>query len=339
MTSVLASPAATPVILVVDDVPANRELLEGYLTDLGYEVRQAGDGQEALQAIDAEEPDLVLLDIQMPRLDGLSVCRAIKQHSRLRLVPVVLITALGDRATMLAGLEAGADDFLPKPFDAQELLIRTKVLLKERLLNKKLDATETVLVAFARAVEARDLYTIHHADRVGRMAREIARSAGVVPQDLAFIYQGAILHDLGKIAVPDMVLKKEGPLSDDEWALMRTHSEVGERICAPLRSTSDFLPLIRHHHERVDGAGYPDHLVGAAIPFGARIVAIADAFDAMLSDRPYRPGLGREESLRRLRAGAGTQWDAALVEIFTGLVDSRLFDDLVAEASPVGADR
>lgn len=329
--------ARRPVVLVVDDLEVNRELLEGYLEDR-YDVRQARDGYEALDAIEAEEPDLIYLDIQMPRLDGLSVCRMLKEHSTRRLIPIVILTALGDRATRLAGLEAGADDFLTKPFDHEELLIRSRVLLHERELNKKLDATESVLVAFARAVEARDRYTIHHAERVGRYAREIARAHGLSGPDLAFIYQGGILHDLGKIAVPDAILHKPGPLSVEEFAVMSTHSEVGERICLPLRSTTSFLPILRHHHERMDGAGYPDHLVAEAIPLGARIVAIADAWDAMLSDRPYRVGLGREETLRRIRGGAGTQWDAGLVEVFLGLHDTKVFDDLIAESAPTGAD-
>jgi putative two-component system response regulator len=323
------------IVLVVDDVAANRELLEGYLSDLGYDVRQARDGYEALDAVEAEEPDLVLLDIQMPRLDGLAVCRALKEHSTRRLVPVVLVTALGDRATMLRGLEAGADDFLTKPIDPQELLVRTKVLLRDRELDRRLDAAENVLLAFARAVEARDRFTIHHAERVGRYARAIAGAHGLFGPDLAFIYQGGVLHDLGKIAIPDAVLNKPSVLTEEEMALMRTHSEVGERICLPLRSTTRFLPIIRHHHERFDGAGYPDHLVGGDIPLGARIVAVADAWDAMLSDRPYRRGLGRDRAHDQMRAGSGTQWDPELVKVFLALHDQRALDDLIAEAAPV----
>jgi putative two-component system response regulator len=339
MTATALVASGRPIVLVVDDIAANRELLEAHLEDLGYDVRQAKDGYEALDAIEAEEPDLIYLDIQMPRLDGLTVCRMLKEHSTRRLIPIVILTALADRETRLAGLEAGADDFLSKPFDSQELLVRSKVLLRERELNKRLDATESVLLAFARATEARDRYTIHHADRVARYAREIARAHGLHGPDLAFIYQGGILHDLGKIAIPDAILHKPGPLDDEEFAIIRTHSEVGERICLPLRSTTRFLPILRHHHERVDGGGYPDHLAGTAIPLGARIVAISDAWDAMLSDRPYRAGLGREETLRRLRGGAGTQWDAGLVEIFLKLHETAMFDDLIAESAPVDADR
>jgi len=326
-----------PIVLVVDDLEVNRELLEANLEDLGYDVRQARDGLEALEAVEAEEPDLIYLDIQMPRLDGLSVCRQLKSHPTRRLIPVVMLTALGDRATRLDGLAAGADDFLTKPFDAQELLVRSKVLLRERELNKRLDATESVLLAFARAVEARDRYTIHHAERVGVYAREIARLHGLGAEEVSVVYRGGVLHDLGKIAIPDAILNKPGPLTDEEFGIMRTHSAAGERICLPLRTTAQFLPILRHHHERVDGAGYPDHLVGADIPIAARIVAVADAWDAMVSDRPYRAGLGREEALRRLRGGAGTQWEAGLVDAFIGLAESPLFGELVTEAAPVSA--
>ncbi len=321
---------ARPVVLIVDDIASNRELLEGQLEGLGYEVRQAADGLEALARIEEEEPDLVLLDVEMPRLDGLSVCRRIKAHPLRRLVPVVLITALSDRDTRLQGLEAGADDFLTKPFDAKELLVRTRVLLRDRALNKRLDATEGVLFALARAVEARDRYTIYHAERVGRYAQAIGAALGLDGEDGELLYEGGVLHDLGKIAIPDTILLKPGPLSEEEFAVMRGHSVEGERICLSLRSVVQYLPIIRHHHERVDGGGYPDHLVGRNIPLGARIAAIGDAWDAMVSDRPYRAGLDQEEAKRRLRAGSAKQWDAELVDAFLGLLEGGLVDRVAA---------
>src|SRR6266849_5446893 len=314
----------TPIVLVVDDVPANRELLEGHLDDLGYDVRQARDGVEALEAVAAEEPDLVLLDIDMPRLDGIAVCERLKAHPVRRLIPIVILTASNERETKLRGIAAGADDFLSKPFDAKELLLRTKVLLRDRALNKRLDATEGVLFALARAVEARDRYTIHHAERVGRYAEAIGAALDLDGEDTAMLYEGGVLHDLGKIAIPDAILLKPGPLTAEEFAVMRTHSVEGEKICLSLRSIAHYLPIIRHHHERVDGAGYPDHLYGNEIPLGARIAAISDAWDAMVSDRPYRAGLGADEAVRRLRDGAGKQWDNGLVRVFLELVDGGL---------------
>jgi putative two-component system response regulator len=313
-------PQRRPLVLVVDDVRANRELLDGYLAALGYDVREAADGQEALDAIDAGEPDLVLLDIEMPKLDGLEVCRRIKAHPTRRLVPVVLITARSDRATRLAGVAAGADDFLTKPFDAQELLIRTKVLLRDRALDLRLDAAESVLLAMARAVEARDAYTVHHAERVGVQARAMGVAFGLDAEDLDIVYRGGVLHDLGKIAIRDAILLKPGPLAPEEFNIMKRHSVEGERICAPLRSTEHYVPIIRHHHERWDGTGYPDGLAGDSIPLGARIVAVADAWDAMVTDRPYRAGLPAEEATRRLRDGAGTQWDERFVRLYLDLL-------------------
>ena len=320
MTNQIA-PVLRPKILVVDDVAANRELLEGHLADLGYEVREARDGVEALDTVEAEEPDLILLDIDMPRLSGIAVCEQLKAHPVRRLIPIVILTASNDRETKLRGLAAGADDYLSKPFDPKELLIRTKVLLRQRVLNRRLDATEGVLFALARAVEARDRHTIHHAERVGRYAEAMGAAYGLTPEDCELLHDGGVLHDLGKIAIPDAILLKPGPLTPAEFTRMRGHSIEGERICLSLRSVAHYLPIIRHHHERVDGTGYPDHLAGRDIPIGARITAIADGWDAMVSDRPYRAGLEHDEAVRRLRAGAGSQWDAGLVRVFLDLLD------------------
>ena len=313
--------APPPIILVVDDVKPNRQLLRAHLTDTGCEVREASDGIEALALIKASEPDLILLDISMPGMDGLRLCRMVKQDPRWRLIPVVLITAHVDRSTRLAGLAAGADDFITKPFDAEEVIVRSQVLLRQRALNLSLDGAEEVILALARAVEARDLYTVHHAERVGANAREIGRTLGLGVAELDALYKGGVLHDLGKIAIPDSILLKPSALSAEEWVVMQGHSAEGERIASPLRSTVALLPTIRHHHERFDGAGYPDHLTGTAIPAHARMVALADAFDAMASDRPYRPGLELDAARAILVAGAGTQWDPSYTEVFLSLVD------------------
>ena len=310
-----------PIVLVVDDIAANRELVDGLLDGRGYDVRQARDGGEALGMIRDEQPDVVLLDIDMPVMDGITVCRAIKTDALTRLVPVVLITAATDHETRISGLDAGADDFLTKPFDATELIVRVRVLLRDRALNKRLDATETVLLAFGRAVEARDRYTIDHAERVGRFARELGLLAGLDEEAAEWVYMGGVLHDVGKIAIRDAILLKPGPLDDAEWSVMRTHPAEGERICQPLRSTSPVLPTIRHHHERFDGSGYPDGLAGDAIPLSARLVAIADAWDAMTSNRVYRDSLGESEARHRLEAGAGLLWDAWLVARYLTLID------------------
>ena len=337
MTVRSLTPTRQAVVLVVDDVAANRDLLEALLLELGHDVRHARDGIEALELIDSEEPDLVLLDIDMPRMDGLSVCRRVKAHPTRRLIPVVLITAHQDRETRLLGLEAGADDFLTKPFDSAELRVRTRALLRDRELNKQLDAAEGIVLALARIVEARDRYTIHHAERVGLYSREIGRVKGLPSEDLDVLYKGGVLHDLGKIVVPAEILLKRGPLTDGERQIMQIHSAEGARICASLRSVARMLPIMRHHHESYDGRGYPDHIAGEEIPLGARIAAVADTWDAMTSDRPYRVALDREEAVRRLRAGAGTQWDAELVDIFLGLQDHGLSERVAREQLRIGA--
>ena len=311
-----------PHVLVVDDLQANRELLFARLEALDYVVREAKDGIEALEAIDADEPDLILLDVDMPRMDGIAVCKQIKAHPTRRLIPIIILTASVDPAQRLRGLAAGADDYLSKPFDANELLIRTRVLLKDRAMNVKLDATENVLLALARAVEARDRYTIFHAERVGLYAGELGKVLGFDAEDCDLLYQGGVLHDLGKIVIPDAILLKPGPLSPEEFAIMQQHPAEGERICLSLRSVSFYLPIIRHHHERFDGNGYPDHLRNGDIPIGARIVAVSDAWDAMVSDRPYRVGLEMDDALGQLRAGSGSQWDAEVAGAMLHLIDT-----------------
>jgi len=323
--------ARKPSVLVVDDLATNRELLLAILGDLGYDVREAKDGVEALEAVAEVEPDLILLDVDMPRLNGIAVCERLKSHPTRRLIPIVILTASNDKETRLRGIAAGADDYLSKPFDSNELLIRVELLLRERELNARLDATQNVLYALARAVEARDRYTIHHAERVGRYAQEIGALLGFGGDDSELLYEGGVLHDLGKIAIPDAILLKPGRLTEDEMAIMRTHSAAGERICLSLRSVAFYLPIIRHHHERVDGAGYPDHLQGQAIPIGARIVAVADAWDAMISDRPYRAGLDREAALAQLRAGSGSQWDARVVDGLLHLLQRGVVDRVAGE--------
>jgi len=307
-----------PTVLVVDDSAANRELIEACLADVECRVRLAGDGPSALAAIESAAPDLVLLDVQMPGMDGYAVCKRIKANPRLRLVPVVMITALDRSEDRVQALEAGADDFMSKPVERLELVARVRSALRLKTVYDRLDSAEQVIYSLAAAVEAKDSYTERHTNRVAESARYLGSRMGLPEEDLDALYRGGIIHDIGKIGVPDAVLLKPGPLDANELVLMRAHPEIGENIVRPLRSGSDLLPIVRHHHEAFDGRGYPDGLRGTAIPLLARIVAVCDAFDALTNDRPYRSRLSEREAIAILTGGAGKQWDPQLVSLFTG---------------------
>lgn len=304
-----------PVVLVVDDGAANRELIRMYLSTIECEVRLAADGPTALAMIEADAPDLVLLDVRMPRMDGYEVCRRIKTMPRGRLLPVVMITGLSQTAHRVAALEAGADDFMSKPVDGAELIARVRSALRLKELYNTLDSAEHVIFSLATAVEAKDSFTERHTQRVGESARLLGQRLGLPDSTLEVLYRGGIIHDIGKIGVSDSILLKPGPLDAIEVPQMQAHVEIGESIVRPLRSTSGLLPIIRHHHERFDGRGYPDGLRAREIPRAARIVSVCDAFDALVNDRPYRVRRSAEEALAVLRAGAGTQWDPETVDL------------------------
>ena len=311
-------------VLVVDDHPLNLELIEGCLADVDCRVITATDGIEALELVKKDPPDLVLLDVMMPRMDGYEVCQRLKASPEGRLLPVVMVTALGQIADRVRGLEVGADDFIVKPIERVELVARVRSLLRVKQLYDRLDDAQRTIFALARAVEAKDSALESHTERVGMNARRIGEALGLGDDTLDDLLWGGVIHDIGKIGTPDSILLKPGPLTLEEFDIMKQHVFIGEEIARPLRSAHDLLPIIRNHHERIDGKGYPDGLAGDDIPLGARIVAICDAFDAMISDRPYRKGLTHADALATLTAGAGTQWDAQLVGIFHTLVSEPL---------------
>jgi len=284
----------------------------------------ATDGIEALELVKKDRPDLVLLDVMMPRMDGYEVCQRLKDSPEGKLLPVVMVTALGQIADRVRGLEVGADDFIVKPIERVELVARVRSLLRVKQLYDRLDDAQRTIFSLARAVEAKDSSLEAHTERVGMNARRVGQALGLADDALDDLLWGGVIHDIGKIGIPDSILLKPGPLTVAEFEIMKQHVFTGEEIARPLRSAHDLLPIIRHHHERIDGSGYPDGLAGENIPLGARIVSICDAFDAMISDRPYRRGLTHENALATLTAGAGTQWDAQLVGIFQTLVSEPL---------------
>jgi putative two-component system response regulator len=308
-------------VLVVDDLAKNREMLQRSLEQRGYEVSTAHDGESALEALARESPDIILLDVMMPGMDGFEVCRRIKSNPVTRLTPVVLVTGLGDREDRIRGIEAGADDFLTKPPVLAELTARVRSLVRLKRFTDDLESAESMVVSLALTIEARDTYTQGHCERLARFSTALGRRLGLGEEDLAALYRGGYLHDVGKVAVPDTVLLKDGPLSDDERAIMQRHPLVGDRLCANLRSLRRVRPIIRHHHERLDGSGYPDGLSGDQVPLLAQIIAIVDIFDALTTERPYRRTLSADEASAQLveevRQG---RLNAELVREFTELV-------------------
>lgn len=304
-------------ILVADDDESARALLRTLLVRAGYEVVEAATGNAAL-AVMAERRsiDLLVLDVRMPARDGIEVTRRVRGDPATALLPIILVTGLGALEDKVAGLDAGATDFLTKPFEAPELLARIRVALRTKAAMDRLESTQGVLVALANAVEAKDPTTEHHCSRLAELAVGLARLAGLDAQAIEAVGYGAALHDVGKIGISESILRKPGPLTDSEWTEMREHPAIGARIVAPLRLGALVRPIVRAHHERWDGAGYPDGLRGAAIQTGARIVAIVDAFDAMTHDRPYRAGLPLDRALDELRREAGRQFDPDLSELF-----------------------
>jgi putative two-component system response regulator len=252
----------------------------------------------------------------MPGMDGFEVCRRIKSSQASRLIPVVMVTSLDDTSDRVRALEAGADDYMTKPVDRVELVARVTSALRLKSVYDSLDSAEHVIFALAAAVEAKDPYTEAHTQRVAESARAVGARLGLSQSHLETLYRGGLIHDIGKIGIPDAILLKPGPLDPDEEVTMHLHPIIGETIVAPLRSGAGLLPIIRNHHERWDGNGYPDRLAGTGIPQLARIVAVCDAFDALVNDRPYRMRKTQEEAVATLRAGAGKQWDPAVVAAF-----------------------
>jgi len=299
----------------------SRTLIDAVLrTDNRYDVLSACDGRQGLETARQARPDLVMLNALLPgEQDGYLLCRTLKSEPRTRRIPVILMTAQTTTPQRVQGLEAGADDFVAKPFNRIELLARVRSLMRIKALNDQLDEVEDVIFSLSRAVEARAGEGEGEGDteRVIYFAQALGREMGLSDEALRLLGQAAMLRDVGKIGLPDTLLKKRGTLSMQEQQRMQRHTLMGEQIMAPLRSTAALLPMIRHHHERMDGKGYPDGLAGDQIPLGARVVAIADAYNAMLSHRPYRPALSPDKALQTLLAGAGKQWDARLVRLFT----------------------
>lgn len=318
-------------VLLADDNNFYRCALRATLTEWGYETIAVGDGEAAWAVLEGPNPPkLAILDWMMPRADGLEVCRRLRAVPRPEPTYVIMLTSREGKANVVAALEGGADDFITKPFDREELAARLRV--GRRVVS--LQTSETVIYSFAQAVDGKSPYTRGHSDRVRRVSLVFAAHLGLSAADTDLLRRGASLHDIGKIAVPDAVLNKPGRLTDDEYAVIKQHPEQGVRMVAGIEAVRDVLPLIRSHHERADGRGYPDRLAGKDIPFLVKALSVADVYDALSSDRPYRAALSRDACLEVLRKdAAGGGLDVHLVEQFCAIPAHRLV--VPADAVPV----
>ena len=319
----------TGTVLVADDQAANRELLEELLTAQGCKVVAVPDGAAAVEELTRTRVDLVLLDVMMPHLNGFGVCEKIKNNPDTYLIPVIMITALSDKQDRLEGIKVGADDFLTRPVDRTELLARVRSLLKLKQRTDELESAESVLFSLARSIEGKDPYTHGHCERLAVYSARLGEQLGLSEDQITALRRAGVVHDVGKIAVPDAILLKPSRLTPDEWTIIREHPVVGERICAPLKSFRFVLPIIRHHHEKFDGSGYPDGLRGEAIPVTARVLQVVDVYDALTNERPYKKAFSVTDGLQTMKEEvAKGWWDPHIFGEFERLVRSGAADFL-----------
>jgi putative two-component system response regulator len=315
----------TPKILVVDDQANVAGLMKQLLNLRGYDVVIASNAEQAEAEVRRRPPDLILSDVRMPGKSGYEFCREMKDDPATRLIPFVLITGLSDSGDKLRGIEAGADDFLNKPVLAEELIARVHSLLRLKEFTDELETVDSVLCTLGLIVEGRDPYTEGHCERLALGAADLGRHLRLDEDSILALRRGGYLHDLGKIAVPDEILKKGSNLSPEEWQVMKRHPLTGENICKPLKSLRLVLPIIRHHHEHSNGSGYPDNLTGPEIPLLPRILQVVDVYDALRTARPYKLALSHEQAAQTMRDEARRGlWDENLVdEYFSMLAEKR----------------
>jgi putative two-component system response regulator len=306
-----------PTILIVDDLEINRRLLRAMLKTAPYRILEARRASEALGMLEQETVDLLILDLMMPEMSGLEFCQKVKASRRTQLVPILILTSMQGVENEIAGIASGADEFLTKPLHPELVRTRIRAMLRNKAAVDSLEEAETILFALAQAVEQRDKYLGDHCQRLSQYSVALGSALGLNRAQLLSLHRGGYLHDIGKVCVPDSILFKKGPLSEEEWIIMRAHTVKGEQICRPMKSLAPVLPIIRNHHERWDGSGYPDGLRGENIPLLARILQIADVYDALTTARPYKTALGPEEALQILDDEVRRGWrDPELVPLF-----------------------
>ncbi len=314
-------------VLIVDDEEAIRSTLSRILKKEGYEVSTAADGEEALTVFENDQPDIVLLDIMMPKLNGFEVCEHLKGSADTRLIPVVMVTSSTATENRVRAIESGADDILGKPYERVELTARVRSLLRLKDYTDQLEQAETVVFALARSIEGKDSCTNGHCERLAHHAERLGFRLGLGEAERTALRRGGIVHDVGKVAVPDSILLKKGPLDAAEWAVMREHTITGEKICTALKAFRLVLPIIRHHHEKRDGSGYPDGLRGDDIPLLARVLQVVDVFDALTTVRPYKEALSIARSMEIMQEEVDKGWwDPAIFAEFRRLVAEEGFE-------------
>jgi len=302
-------------ILITDDSSANRDLLSGQLSNLGFWTEAANNGEEAIRVAHRLKPDLILMDVEMPVMNGHEACKRLKADPATAEIPVLMMTGFDPRPERVKMVDTGGDDLIVKPIAMRDLQVRVRALLRLKELRRDLRSTQESLRELVKKEDPTESKAPFD-DRVAVTAQALARLIGLDAEDQEVAYHAGLLHDIGQIGLPEALLNKQGGLTPEEFAQIKQHTILGAEIAGPFRPATVLAPAIRHHHERWDGAGYPDQLQGPAIPIMARIVSVADAFHAMITDRPYRPKHTVARTLEILAAGSGTQWDPRLVAAF-----------------------
>ena len=317
----MIKPAGT--IVVADDLDANLDLFVRLLTRDGYTVYPARDGERALELVVRHTPDLVLSDVVMPKVDGFELCRRIKAERATRLTPVVLVTSLGEREDRIKGINAGADDFLTKPVNAHELQARVRSLVRLKRYTDDLDSADSVILSLGLTVEARDPTTGGHCERMAAYAAAFGAHLDLGEDEIAALHRGGYLHDVGKVGIPDAILLKPSPLTPGEREVMEQHTVIGDSLCGDLRLLRPVRSIVRHHHERLDGTGYPDRLSGEAVPLLAQIMSIVDIYDALTTERVYRGAMSPDVAYDELLSAVARGWHSPrLVDEFIGMCRS-----------------
>ena len=317
-------------ILIADDNRQDAEILQQLFKDSGYFCLVVSNGLDAIESAIRENPDLILLDVDMPGENGYEVARQLKMHRATRMVPIIMLTAMAELNAKLEGIEAGVDDFLTKPYRPIELMARTRSLLRVKSLNDQLDDSESIVFTLARIIEAKDTHTLGHADRVSKFAVALGKLLKRPQEELEILETGGVLHDIGKMAVPDAILLKPGALTREEFETMKAHPVVGTTICERLRSAKSCLSLIRHHHEKLNGEGYPDHINKNEISVSVRITTIVDIFDALTSRRAYKDAWPIEKAFsvmfEEVKKG---WWDGDILKVWEKFVKSAQYQTLL----------